>query len=814
MPMPRITLVLTLTLALAACQSAEERAEDHYLSALALLEEGDLARATVEFRNVFQLNGTHLDARRTYAAALRENGQLPEAYSQFLRLAEQSPDDLEARVALAQMAMETQNWAQVRLHGERALELSPADPRVAVIRVTLSYATALEEDDNSARRDAAAIAEELVASNPEDLGLRRILIDSAIRDNDLDRVLDLVEDALEIAPDNRNLHNTRLSILAERENADGIEDQLITMIDLFSEDPALTSTLLRFYLSRGEADTAEAFLRAQVEEADSDDTDMRLSLVQFISEVRGPEDGIAELDRLIEDAPDVAVYRMVRAALRFENSDADAAIAEMQGLIDDEGLSGGELNNARITLARMLMETNNAVGARRLVAEVLEADSTNVDALKMEAHWLIEDDQADDAIAMLRNALEESPNDFDAMALMARAHERNGNAQLARDFLSLAFEASNGAPAEALRYAAALSAEGLYLAAEEVLIDALRITPGNTAMMRELGRTYIQMEDWSRAEQVEESLRRMEDEGSLRLANGLQAARLAAEGRLDETVEFLSGLADTAEEGDLSAQIAVVQAMLLSGEAEEALAYVIAAAEENPGDPRLLVLRGATEGATGDLEAAEASYREVLADNDQVENVWVELVRILYAQGENAEAEIALAAGLEALPEGLNLLWAQAGFLERAGDYDGAIGIYEQLYERAPDSLVVANNLASMMTTYRADEDGLERAYAIARRLRNSEVPQFRDTYGWIAFRRGDLEEARPYLEDASAALPGDPIVQYHFGMLLAAEQRTDQAIEQFERVLELAPEDDTRPQVTAARDELERLRAEAPDSE
>ena len=57
--MPRPSWLKTLALlgvltVLAACQSSEERAEAFYQNALALIADGETARATVEFRNVFR----------------------------------------------------------------------------------------------------------------------------------------------------------------------------------------------------------------------------------------------------------------------------------------------------------------------------------------------------------------------------------------------------------------------------------------------------------------------------------------------------------------------------------------------------------------------------------------------------------------------------------------------------------------------------------------------------------------------------------------------------------------------------------------
>ena len=41
---------------------------------------------------VFELDGQHVEARRSFATALREGGDTRQAYSQYLRLAEQYPD--------------------------------------------------------------------------------------------------------------------------------------------------------------------------------------------------------------------------------------------------------------------------------------------------------------------------------------------------------------------------------------------------------------------------------------------------------------------------------------------------------------------------------------------------------------------------------------------------------------------------------------------------------------------------------------------------------------------------------------------------
>ena len=85
-----LALCATL-LILAACDSAEERAEGHFNNSLELFESGDVDRALVELRNVLSLDEFHVEGRRLYAKTVRERGNFSDAYANYLRLAEQNP---------------------------------------------------------------------------------------------------------------------------------------------------------------------------------------------------------------------------------------------------------------------------------------------------------------------------------------------------------------------------------------------------------------------------------------------------------------------------------------------------------------------------------------------------------------------------------------------------------------------------------------------------------------------------------------------------------------------------------------------------
>ena len=820
--MIRISLAIAFVLTLAACDTAEERAEEHYQSALALLEEGDLERATVEFRNVFELNGLHVEARRTFAQALREAGDESQAFSQFLRLAEQRPNDVAARLALSEMSIEAQGWEQLKLHGDQLLKLVPVEMRageegekISVVAAVLAYATALENDDASARRAAADDARALLESDPTNLGLYRVLTDNALREGNSEDAGALLEQALEVAPDNRDLHNTKLNLLVQAEDAPGIRAQIEEMIARFPEDTTLVRTLLRFLISQGDTDAAEAFLRERLDQTTSEEeaSSLRTALIQFLMTNEGAEAALAEIETQLESRQDDLTLQMMQATILFSQGERETAIAQMSALIEAGEGAASRLNDAKVVLAGMLVDESNPVGARRLIGEVLESDATHGAALRLEAGWLIEDDRADEAIALLRRALDEAPEDAASMTLMARAHSRNGNHELARDFLALAFEASNSAPAETVRYAANLLADERYLPAEEAVITALRLQPGNMQLLEQLGRIYVAMEDWGRAEGVENAARRAGTDAGNSLAASLRVARLTASGQTSDAIEFLDELAQNSTNATgVAAQLAVVGTLLGDGDAEGAEGYLEEALAERPESIALQMAKGATERASGDIEAAIATYQAITEQRPDFERAWIELIRATSAAGDTEAARAALDRALVELPEGANLLWAQASFLEQSGDPDGAIAIYERLYEELPNAPVVANNLASMISTYRTDEESLERAYTVARRLRGTEVPPMMDTYGWIALRRGNVDEARPYLEGAAAALTEDALVQFHYGMLLSAAGEREAAIAQLTQAIDLAG-DDSRPQFDTARAEVEKLQKELEES-
>ena len=306
------------------------------------------------------------------------------------------------------------------------------------------------------------------------------------------------------------------------------------------------------------------------------------------------------------------------------------------------------------------------------------------------------------------------------------------------------------------------------------------------------------------------------------MADALQARQLAGQGRSDDEVALLTRLAGAGGNADAMAEL--VRAQLAAGKPEAAQAYLDGVLAQDPRSLPGRYLQAGLLALRGEDDRAEALYREVVAAAPALSEPHQALFALLAGQGRGDAADLALDQGVAAAADNSRLLFRRAGLREVRGDVPGAIADYETLYARDSTSPVVANNLASLLT---AGMEGppdspapgtapetapgdLERAFAIARRLQGSKVPQFQDTYGSILHLRGDDRAALDYLAPAAKALPGNAQVQYHRGAAALAAGDRGAAKAAFQAALAAAGAGSPLPQADAVRARLADLDAAA----
>ena len=789
----RLLFLVGLVFLLQACQSPEEKAEAHYKRGMELLSEGDATSAQLEFRNALQENQDHLGARKAYAGILADSGDTRGAISQYLQAVAHADDDGPLHLEIGRLAIKLADYQTAATQVHRAFDLMPDDAGARELMASVKF----REGDTAA---AVEMAQGVLAEKPESVPAELVLIADRMAADDYKGALSRTEAAIERAPDDPDLNVARLTTLEKLGDQAGVGEQLKRMAELDPGNAGLSQALVQWHLQQGDKEGALAILRQIADKAPDDPTGY-LNVAQFLLETQGPDAARTELQHLIDSKPDPVPYLRALAQLDFDQGRREEAIAGLRKLTEGKEDSA-EVRDLKMALAKMLLQSGSADEAATLVDGMLVSDPRNVEALKLRAQRLIDQDDTEHALLDLNVALTEKADDPETLTLMAAAHEREGAHDLAGQRLARAVEASKNGVGETLRYGRFLLADGRVGPAEDAVLDALRRNPKNLDLLVLLGQIHLQRRDFTRVRQVAGSIRDLGTPAAAQVADGLELSALQAEGRTDEMVATLQGLAEAGND-DIRPKLALIQTEIAAGNVDAARAAVDEILAKDPKSVPGRLAEAAIQVLTGKTDLAELTYRALIADAPQVPAPHQGLVALLISEGRTDDAAAALSAGLDATQRNSSLLLLDAQRRLAAEDFEGAIAEFQEIYDRDTSNVVIANNLASLLSSHRSDEASLERAFQVARRLRGTENPYFQDTYGWLLTQRQDYQQALTYLEPAAKALTSDALTQYHLAMTYYALERWEDAKAAFANAVAVAGESSDLAQIADARAKL-----------
>jgi len=177
-----------------------------------------------------------------------------------------------------------------------------------------------------------------------------------------------------------------------------------------------------------------------------------------------------------------------------------------------------------------------------------------------------------------------------------------------------------------------------------------------------------------------------------------------------------------------------------------------------PGNFQVVLLKSQLALAQKDPAKAEQILKTEW-DKSAQEEVAVELYKLYEAESAD-KAHDFLEKWLSQAPESAYANLNNAMYLQTKGDNKEAIIAYEKVLSIVPNELRSLNNAAwlySLNNNPKA-EDLAAKAYKVA-----PNNPAVLDTYGWILFKVGKIEQARPLIEKALKLLPDDKDVQKHW---------------------------------------------------
>jgi len=785
-----------LFLALAACDNAEQRAQGHIERGEAFVEAGELNKAVLEYRNALQLNPDSLTARRAIARIYLDQQNFNGAVGNFLAVIDKEPENLEARLVVGRILLQVGETEEAIEHIDALGRIAPQNLEVRALQAVLNLRQGRTEE-------AVEGATALLAEDPGNIAATLVLVEQEKAIGNLQATIPLIDDALTMNPDNLDLHVARLQILEALDDQVSIGAQLERMAGLFPDQPRVAQARVQWFLNQGAPKDAIEAQRV-VAELYPEDPSHALDVAALLNQFEGREIAQAELERLAGGDAHKVVFVRALAEFEFSNGDAQSAIMRLAELSKSD-IPQSDRNDMDVQRAYILYTSGDQTTASETLDVVLSDDPDHIEGLKLRATFAIDDDRPDDAITDLRAALGLKARDPSILMLLAQAHERSGSVGLAQDRLALAVQASGAGVVESLTYADLLIRTQKPAIAQDVLEDALAKRGEVSALLGGLGNAQLAQSDWSGANDTAARLEAMtQDPQAVIEGQELRLAVLGGQQKFEESIGLLRSM--WAAEGERTNSLEnLVGSYLRTGQIDKATQFLRDIMVEEPKSLRANLLLGAVLAFSGDPIGAEAQYTKVINEHPDLANGYGALSTLLRSQGRVEEADAILLDGINKADNAERLLFFQASRLEEQQNFDGAIAIYEQLYAANKLSDVLANNLASLLSEFGSDPDSLERAFNIARRLRDNPEPAFQDTYGWILYQRGEYERALQPLRSAADGASTNPIVLYHLGMTLEKLGQTEPARDMLTRALELGGNRDV-PQLAEARETLESL--------
>ena len=795
----RVTYLLAalLVLQLSACDTAEQRAESHYQSGLRYVASGEIDKALIEFRNVFKLDGEHIQARLTYAGLLVDRQDFDQATGQYLRVLEQEPANRVALLATAKLMLQFQDFAAAEKYAATILAGDPTDIEALAIR-----ATAYMRLDRQV--EALVIAHGILVAEPTNMGALLVLIADDINGALLNPALEKVERIIANHPTEIAGYLAKLAVLEKLSKNSEITDVLATMAEVFPNNKEILATRIGWMLEIGDSDSALDLLR-EVSAKDVENVDAALDLVGLLEREKGIDAAFAELEGLVERSQgNRNEFERALASMLYRRGDEDKAVNMVKALLESPK-NNADKDQSAVLLAFILYDQGARSDALSLVEDVIANDKSNVDALKIRSQINIDNDRYEEAIADLRTAHDADPADPAVLVLQATAYKLNGSPELSRERLAAAVTLSGAQPNIAIDYSRAMVEDGKVEIAEGVLTESSHRFPNNRAVLVELANVQITLRDWTGAEATAQRMRGLTTDGTDSDADRISVAVLQGQNKIEESIGMLkSMLASSENEQKESAMLDIVRTHLETGQSEIAENFLRDYLKDLPSDYSGNLLLAGLLAVTDRADEAESLYRKVIDENPQKSGGYIMLARLLSSQNRAADSKAILDTGIAHSQDTERLLFMNAGYLEQTGDFDGAIEIYSQLFEQAPNSDLLANNLASLLSEHRTDKESLDKAFAVSKRLRDSDFPPFQDTYGWVLYLNGDYDRALAVFAQAETELGTNSIFMYHQGMTFSRVGQKDRAIILLKRAIETAEQSSLDlPQMDEARKEL-----------
>ncbi|MEQ1738598.1 MAG: tetratricopeptide repeat protein [Methyloglobulus sp.] len=766
-------IIFFLLLMLQACSKPEEKVKNYLASGKSLYEQGNYAKAKIEFRNAIQLDSKQTDAYYHLALIDEKNQNWQSLFANLTQVTRLDPKNNDALLKLGRLSLLSGRIDDTLKHVNAALKNSADNPDALALKGAV-----LVKQGNT--NGAMALADQILKAHPEHTDAVSLKTVIYLSKDDTASALSTVEKALQAKPTEISLLLLRLQIHSKNKNLAAVEQDYLELIRLFPDKLEHTYALVKHYADNAQEDKALTTLQALID-SNPDKIQPKLVMVDFLMQ-RKPELAEKSLSTFLTQHPEKPDLHFRLASLYIKQNKFAEAKQSLNKVIE---LKPGkkEALSAKVILAKLALQENDSDSALSLVKEVLSTDGHNLEGLLLKARLDLKKGLYDDVISSLRGILRDYSNSDEALVLMGQVYLKKNSPELAEENFRKAL-AINPANFDALIPVASNMIKNKDIArADELLQKALAVKPDHPGALQALAQVKLMQKDWAGTQKVADAIAsKSKGAGFSKFLSGKISEE---QGLCKEAIgQYKEALAVSPDLSDALAGIASCYTTLK--QADAMYAYLEEFISAHPDDSYPWLLKSQLLAKDKRPDDALKTLSEAVGKWPKIPEFYEAIASIHLGKKESDKAIAMITKGLEAIPDQPRLSIMLASTYEQTGDYAKALETYDALIAKYPTVDIAVNNLVSLLLDHFNTKENIDRAVTLAKRFERSEQPYFVDSYAWALINSGKNEEALNLLRDVVKKLPDVPVFRYHLGMAYYKSNSKPLAITELEEALKL----------------------------
>ncbi len=774
-----VTAGVLALLMLSGCADKLEQAEDFAKSGTEYLEAGDYDTARLQFNNAIGKNYENIEAHLGLADLAMRQKDYRKVVSSMKAVLNVDPVNYEANMALAQISLLTADKSNSLKYSEGALQGKPDDTKALSLKAA---ALILNNRNEEARR----VAGNVLQKDPSNAEVYNILAADQMSVENFEEAMKILDEGIAKSEDPQGLLIVKL-VLAERLNGNK------GVMEVFNELTERYPDALIYQIQKAEYlgvkmrdfDAGRKIYEAIIPKSE-ESTGLKMRLAEFDFFAGDPEKALERINGFIAEESDNFDLLFTRADLYCKSGNIDQCRNELKSISSmapDDDIKNQALN----ALAFMALVEKDTSTANGLVEQILEADPNDPDALVIKGRLLLADENYDEAIAVLTLALDQEPDNAKAMVLLAGAYDQTGNDNFASAQYAKAVDNAKTDRVITNAYQSFLLRKNDGDGAIDVANTFLEKRPGDIPTLVFLTQTQIAMGKVDEARISMERLRSVDpNNDKIRL---LEAGVLLLEKRYPAALTILEQLAEESPD-DIRITTQLVDTYLRLNQYTEAENFLNSTLARSGDD--ILARKQFAEVLLRSQKTDQANsvIEKLVADTPTDDAVHILNYRVKLAAGKKALALQSLREGMTKSDRQDRLEILLSSELIDAGEFQEAIRVLRKLNQQFPGQDVIANNLANMLMETSTDPVVLQEALEIAERFRNSNTGYYLDTLAWAYHLNGETQKASLFSTRAAEALPNNPDVLYHHGIISFEAGEPEIGRAALEKALQIASPD------------------------